>query len=108
MEIGELRHRITLQKPVKTVSSSGVEEKQWQDITTVWGKVEHLRGRDFYEAAAVQAEQTVKVTIRYREGITPQHRLIHRGAPYTITFIDRETYPRRFLIIHAQEVVPGG
>ena len=108
MEIGELRHRITLQEGETTVLENGVEETHWVDKAVVWGKVEHLQGREYYAAAALQAEHTVKFTIRYLAFLTPRHRIKFRGETYTITFIDNQTYQRRFQVIHAQEVSPGG
>lgn len=55
MEIGELRHRITFQKPVIETNPNGFEVETWEDIKTVWASASNLRGREFFAAAAVQA-----------------------------------------------------
>ncbi len=35
---------------------------------TVWAAVSNLHGREYYEAAAVQMETQLNLTIRYLEG----------------------------------------
>jgi SPP1 family predicted phage head-tail adaptor len=108
MEIGELRHRITLQEPETQVSEGGAEETAWKDVATVWAKVEHLRGREYYAAAAVQAENAVIFTIRHLTGIDPRHRIRFRDQSYNIITVDNLQYQNRYQVIHAQEVSRGG
>lgn len=71
MNPGELDKRITLQRKITTTNENGFEVETWEDIKTVWAKVSNLHGREYFEAAAVQAENTVKFTISYLEGIGP-------------------------------------
>lgn len=108
MEIGELRHRITLQEPETLVSEGGVEETAWKDVATVWAKAEHLRGREYYAAAAIQAENTVVFTIRFMSGIDTRHRIRLRDQFYHIMTVDNVKYQNRYLVIRAQEVSRGG
>jgi len=108
MEIGEFRHRITLQEPETEVNAGGVEETSWKDVATVWAKVEHLRGREHYAAAAVQAENTVNFTIRHVAGIDTRHRIRFREQFYHIITVDNHQYQNRYLIVHAQLVSRGG
>jgi SPP1 family predicted phage head-tail adaptor len=44
-------------------------EQQWSDFKTVWAMVKTLKGREYYQAAAVQAENTTRFVIRYTKGI---------------------------------------
>jgi len=104
MEIGTLKQRITLEKRVTAVNDRGFEEKTWQEVATVWAKAENLRGREYYAAAAVQAENTVTFTIRYRPGVDTDLRLLFRGKHYRITAVDNVNYENRFLEIKAREV----
>ena len=69
MPIGDLRHRITIQKFTTVVNENGFEDEAWQDYKTVWASVSNLSGREYYQAAAVQAEKTVKLLIRYSQGL---------------------------------------
>ena len=108
MSSGRLRQRITIQERVSSTDSRGFQHVSWQDICTVWAAAENLRGREFFAAAAVQAEHTVKFTIRYREGITPAMRIVFDGKTYNITGIDHGQYRKRHLEIRAMEVEASG
>ena len=107
MEIGDLRHRITLQKLVTTVNDSGFEE-MFGRITKPLGGLSNLHGREYYAAAAVQAENTVKFTIRYLPDIDTAMRISFRDKSYDIKAIDNIRYQNRFIEIKAQEVKAGG
>ena len=39
MQIGKLRHRITLQKQVNTVNDYGAAVTTWKNVATVWADV---------------------------------------------------------------------
>jgi len=106
--IGDLRHRITFQKFVTTVNPNGFEVQTWEDITIVWAKASNLHGREFYAAAAVQAENTVEFTVRYLTGIDTSMRILFNGKQYNITAIDNIKYKNRYVEIKAQEVMDSG
>lgn len=76
MRAGELRHRVTLQQ--KTISRDNPERiavENWTDVTTVSANVKDLRGRELFEAQAVNAEVTALIKMRYRFGITSAMRV---------------------------------
>ena len=108
VEIGDLRHRITFQKHTTTINENGFEVETWEDYRTVWAAASNLHGREYYAAAAVQAENTVKFTIRYLSGVDAAMRICFQGKTYNITAIDNIKYQNRFIEIKAQEVVGSG
>lgn len=108
MDIGELRHRITFQKLTATTNENGFEIEDWQDYKTVWAAITNLHGREYFEAAAVKAENTVKFTIRYVPNIEPTMRIIFKGKQYNITSIDNIKYANKFIEIKALEVESSG
>ena len=108
MEIGELRHRITIQKLTTGINENGFEVETWEDYRTVWAVASNLHGREYYAAAAVQAENTVKFTIRYLTGLDTTIRILFRGKQYNITAIDNIKYQNRFIEIKALEVGSNG
>ena len=57
----------------------------WQDVATVWASIEPLSAREFIAAQAVQSDVSVRVSVRYRPGITAAMRLLHDGKTYNIT-----------------------
>jgi SPP1 family predicted phage head-tail adaptor len=108
VEIGDLRHRITFQKHTTTINENGFKVETWEDYKTVWAAVSNLHGREYYAAAAVQAENTVKFTIRYLTGLDTTMRISFRGKIYDIAAIDNIKYQNRFIEIKALEVVNSG
>ena len=104
---GELRHRITLQKFATTTDADGFVVQDWVDVATVWAAVENLHGREYWEAATVQAENTLKFTIRYRPDVTNDMRIVFRGQTYEITAIDNIKYRNEFLEIKAVALNAG-
>ena len=108
MNIGEMRHRITFQMIVSTVNENGFEVEEKQEFKTVWAAIANLHGREYFAAMAVQAENTVKFTVRYLEGIDQNMKILFQGKTYAITAIDNIKYKNRYLEIQATEVEPNG
>ena len=104
MNPGELRHRITLQKFTTTVNENGFEVDEWLDFKTVWASISNLHGREYFEAAAVQKENTVKFTVRYIKDLDTSMKILFRNKQYNIIQIDNIRYENRFIEIKALEV----
>jgi len=108
MSIGEMRHRITLQRFSATINENGYEIQEWLNVKTVWALVSNLSGTDYFQAAQIQAKNTVKFTIRYLPGIDPAMRILFGDKVYSISAIDNHKYRNRYLEIKAMEVDAGG
>lgn len=80
----DLNKRVTIQVSAETKDADGLALDSWQDHATVWAAVEPLRGREYFAAAAVNAESTVRFRIRYRRGITSKMRLVYDGRIFNI------------------------
>lgn len=87
MRAGELDQRITLQNRSVTQDTFGQDITVWVDVLTVWAQVQALRGREFFAAAQVQQEKTLKVRIRYRSDVSPTWRFIWQGRVHDITSV---------------------
>lgn len=104
MEIGALNKRITIQELKTTINENGFEVEEWIHFKTVWATVSNLHGREYFEAAAVQMESTVKIIIRYLAGLDTSMRILFKGNSYNITFIDNIKYANKYLEIKALKV----
>lgn len=78
MKASDLNRRVTIQRLVE-VGKTELEEPitDWQDVCTVWAKVEPLQGREYWAARRVNGEVSTRVTIRYRPGLDNSMRLKH-------------------------------
>ncbi len=81
---GELRHRVLIQQQVTTRDEDGVQTTSWVEVATVWASVEPLSAREFIQSGQTQAAVTARITIRYREGLLPTMRIVHRGQVFNI------------------------
>lgn len=85
MRAGKLRHKVTIQAPGLTQDPvTGEIRPEWTDFASVFASIEPLSARDFIAAQANQSEITARIVIRYREGLLPTMRILHRGKVYAI------------------------
>lgn len=107
MNIGDLKHRITIQQFTTTVNENAFEVEDWINYKTIWASISNLHGREYFQAAAVQAEKTVKFTIRYNSSINTDMRIVFNSKKYDIKFIDNIKYENKFMEIQGLEVENG-
>lgn len=88
MRAGKLRHRIKFQQ--KTTAQdpmTGEMVTAWVDVTgweSVPASIEPLSVKDFIAAQATQSQLAARIVIRYRAGVLPTMRILHRAAIYNI------------------------
>ena len=108
MAIAELKHRITFLKPAASVNENGFEAEDYIELKTVWASVSNLSGKEYYAAATVQKEKTVKFRIRTIKDIDETMRIAFQGKQYNITSIDNIKYENRYMEIKALEAEDNG
>lgn len=79
--VGVMRHRVTIQRKASSPErdASGAEVETWESVSgvaTVWASVEPVGGAEMMRNGQVQASTTYKVTVRHRDGITPDMRFV--------------------------------
>jgi len=82
---GHLTERVTLQSRSVVKDAYGQDSITWTDVATVWARVRALSAREFFSAAQVQQEQTLKVMIRQRADVQPTWRLLWQDRAHDIT-----------------------
>lgn len=82
---GELTERVTLQSRSVVKDAYGQDTITWTTVDTVWARVRAVSGREFFAAAQVQQEQSVKVVIRRRTDVAQTWRLVWQGKAHDIT-----------------------
>lgn len=102
--IGDLRHRIRIEKPVGTENENGVIVKGWQEVCGAWAAVKDVSGREFFQAAAQQMENVTTFTIRWRDGINTSMRVVFAAENYEITQIDHANYAGNYMQIRARKM----
>lgn len=104
MNIGELKHRITIQK---RLSKKPLEDTNFEDFRTVWAKINNLYGKEFIEAQKVEANISKKIIIRYIKdldmSINPNackdFKISYKSCTYNILYIDNIQEENKFMEI---------
>lgn len=88
MRAGILKHWVNLQshEDVQDPVTGDITEV-WTTQASVWAEVAPLSGREFIAANAIQSEIRARITIRYREDVTSDWRILFRNKIYNIAAI---------------------
>ena len=97
--------RVTIQEKAVSTDTIGNQTDLWVTIATVWAAVSPLKGREYWAARQVNAETTIKVTILYRRGVTPEHRLLYGSRVLEILEIINTNERNEELVLLCKEVV---
>lgn len=104
---GDLRHRVSFLAQKITVEH-GITKERWETVCTCWAAISPLSGREYFEAAAVNREDTVRFVIRFQKDITADMLLRFQGADYNIESILNPEMRNVRLEIMARSVTPVG
>lgn len=105
MNFSKLRHRITIQENISVKDSFGAETPNWTDVASVWASIEPLSGKEFFAAQQINAEVNTKITMRYREGIKPEMRVVFNERMFNIISVINENERNISLILMAKESI---
>lgn len=76
MRAGSLRHRIAFQTFAETKGARGGVSDAWTTMSTVWGSISPLTGRELTNAQMRNSEITHKITIRYLSTVNAKGRAL--------------------------------
>lgn len=108
MNPAKLDRRITFQNKTSDTDDEGIVSESWTNYVTVWAAREPLKGREFFAAAAANAENTVRYKIRYRSDVHSSMRLVDGGRIYSIIAPPEDVYGDHILHVMTQEVLLNG
>jgi len=108
MDASQLRSRIKIMSPTKTQDEYGQATIVWVLLAELWVNVMAVRGREFFAAAQINQETTVKFTIRYRADITTLNRIEYDGKGYDITGVIPLAGRKEWLELMAIEGIKDG
>ena len=82
--------RVTIQARAAALDAAGTGEDvgTWSNVVTVWAQVTPVGGRETAGAVQRYGEADVRFRIRWRTGLTIEHRLVFESRKYDILSID--------------------
>lgn len=87
MNIGKLRHRITLQTASQSQNDFGEWVTSYTNWATVWAAIEPNLGKRYMEAKQANSEVQGVIRIRYKSGVLPTMRVTYGTQVFEIVSI---------------------
>lgn len=107
MNIGRMRHRITIKSANTTIDSAGYTIESPINFAVVWADVQPISGKEYFGAAAIKAEKLVRFKIRYIQGITNDMTVEFEGKTYSVkSIIDTDMRHKELILVC--EVIQNG
>lgn len=104
MRAGQLRHRITLQTPTESTSTSTMgRTPTYADTATVWASVEPLSGNEQWRAKQAGTVVSHRIIIRYMAGVTSAMRVKFGSRYFGIESVINENERNQMLELTCKE-----
>ena len=78
--------RVTLIKEVIVRDDLNTPQSKWHPVAKVWASIEPISGREYWSAAQSQSEASVRIVIRYRDGVTSRTRVRYESEDGIVNF----------------------
>lgn len=103
MEIGKLKHRVTIKKYTESKGSTGQVLKSYTDSTTRWAQVKPLTTREILQAQQINSEITHEVWLRYPLDVTPKDQIAFGERTFEILGVVNVDEENRFVKVLCKE-----
>ena len=108
MRIGQWRQRIVIQKNRMKKDKDGNQRNEWEDYFTCWAYANNLSGKEYWEAAQVNQEESLFFLVRYCKELkdldSTKYRILFRGDIYNITLVDFMQFQNKVIKLRAERV----
>jgi len=105
MRAGNLRHKITIEKPTYNTNDFGEEENSYQMFQETFASVEQFSIKEAFFSSHIIEVSTKKFRIRYVSGLEMDMRIKFNGKYFDIKEIVNPYERNRELIIAASEIL---
>jgi SPP1 family predicted phage head-tail adaptor len=103
IKIGDLRHRLNLERPARTSDNAGGFTKTWQHVVELWAQINPVSGRESLRKKRNTSRITHEIIIRYRKNILPTMRFTKGSRTFEILAILNEDEQNHWLKCHCEE-----
>ena len=108
MRIGQWRQRIVIQQNRMRKDKDGNQRNEWEDYFTCWAYANNLSGKEYWEAAQVNQEESLFFLVRYCKELkdldSTKYRILFRGDIYNITLVDFIQFQNKVIKLRAERV----
>lgn len=108
MRIGQWRQRIVIQQNRMRMDKDGNQRNEWEDYFTCWAYANNLSGKEYWEAAQVNQEESLLFLVRYCKELkdldSTKYRILFRGDIYNITMVDFMQFQNKVIKLRAEKM----
>lgn len=108
MRIGQWRQRIVIQQNRMKKDKDGNQRNEWENYFTCWAYANNLSGKEYWEAAQVNREESLFFLVRYCKELkdldSTKYRILFRGDIYNITLVDFVQFQNKVIKLRAERV----
>ena len=108
MRIGQWRQRIVIQQNRMRKDKDGNQRNEWEDYFTCWAYANNLSGKEYWEAAQVNREESLCFLVRncteLKDLDSTKYRILFRGDIYNITLVDFMQFQNKVIKLRAERV----
>lgn len=83
MQAGNLDQQIKLFSVTES-TPEGELDLQYQYVCTVWSRIISQKGSEAFESAKLNAKETIRVLVRYRDDVTAKWQIEWQGRKYSV------------------------
>lgn len=104
----DLREPVSFERLTRTSDGAGGFTESWASISgaPTRGMVKAMSGRERWASQRIEATSTHRIVVRYFADLTEVDRVVIRGRPHQVRFINNVDLADRWLEIDAQLGVP--
>jgi SPP1 family predicted phage head-tail adaptor len=103
IDAGLLNHEMVLEVPVETPDGAGGFTTVWTGVATIWARLEPLDPARESWAGRDAAEQTHRITIRFRDDVKQGMRLRRLTRLFPVLSVQDPDETGRFLVCRTRE-----
>jgi SPP1 family predicted phage head-tail adaptor len=105
IKIGQLRHRVAIQHVTETRDDDGSVVQVWATLCHPRAEIVPLNGSEDFVAQGLSASIIHRITIRFREGITPKMKIVWGDREFEIVTARNLDERGRWLVMNCEEAV---
>jgi SPP1 family predicted phage head-tail adaptor len=99
LRAGLLDRRVRLERRQEETDDSGQSVVRWLPLAEVWARVEPLGGREGFGQQQFVATGDVRFTIRWRDDVTPLHRVVYDGQGFDVVTVAEDGRREAILVV---------
>ncbi len=104
MQIGDLRRRIAILKPITERDTYGAVTQTYAEQTKVWAEIIPIKGAETFDDNQIKTGRPYKITCRYVENLDEKCRIRYGKKLFEITSVIDDTTLHRWSIVYAKEI----